>query len=634
MGVGIFGNVIDTLEVYQNYGVTPQPIRVGANMYAVVYNGAGGDGFVKTFGVSDAGAIDDAVIDTLEFETGNCDEPEIIHIAGEVYAIVYTGPDLDGWVKTVTIGSDGEIEDAVIDSFEFEDGVCATPSVVHVLITKYAIAYVEQYTLPNNKRLLRLDATAGLTAGDIGKVVEGQTTGDTGVLASYDTDLNLLWVTPDAAGDKFDNGSEEITVDGVTCGNMTDISRTVCFRGRIKTIDIADDGTITDEVVDTGYYEEIYNGEYPHIIRTGADIFAITYSKGVPSLSGGLGVGAVKTVQIDLSGRIWGTIDSTTFDTTIGWGRIVYAGNGIYAIGYRWRTAYGGAAEDEESKIKIVTLTISPAGAVSTIIDTEEVATISQDVSAVVYLDLSSLFAHKIMIAYPTDAANACKTYDVDAGGLISLIDSLVYDAVGTASYPRLIRIEETDIYMIVYMDSGNDGMATTYGVTIGTAYPSDAFTRVSGLVHRWSPGHYTLEVFLGDVRTLWDAPPVTKKARTVEPEKAEKPGDWSWYDYPDAWTDIPPRPTPPEPKTYVIPTFPGIVITPDVYEYVFGKPSPTPEEARKITIAEGLKRTVRAAFPISLVKKAWEYITPWEEKKGETLIGEIKERVEEWWPW
>lgn len=50
-----------------------------------------------------------------------------------------------------------------------------------------------------------------------------------------------------------------------------------------------------------------------------------------------------------------------------------------------------------------------------------------------------------------------------------------------------------------------DDGNEVGYGadrtfVTLGTAYPSEALTRVSALIHRWSPGdrNYTLEVVLG----------------------------------------------------------------------------------------------------------------------------------------
>ena len=85
------------------------------------------------------------------------------------------------------------------------------------------------YTHPTNPtgvRVLTLDAAAGLTIDDIGKVVLGVTTTDTGKLLAYNTTRKVLWVRCDAADDLFDNASEAITVDGVACGNMTKASDT------------------------------------------------------------------------------------------------------------------------------------------------------------------------------------------------------------------------------------------------------------------------------------------------------------------------------------------------------------------------------------------------------------------------
>jgi hypothetical protein len=52
--------------------------------------------------------------------------------------------------------------------------------------------------------------------------------------------------------------------------------------------------------------------------------------------------------------------------------------------------------------------------------------------------------------------------------------------------------------------------------------FPSDTLTRVSGLVHRYAQGIYSLEVFLGDTRTDWSAfiPEVTPTPTLVPPTK------------------------------------------------------------------------------------------------------------------
>ncbi len=68
-----------------------------------------------------------------------------------------------------------------------------------------------------------------------------------------------------------------------------------------------------------------------------------------------------------------------------------------------------------------------------------------------------------------------------------------------------------------------------TFAVTfLGVIYPSDPITRVMGLVHRCSPGNYTLEIFLGDIRTDWAA---------MRPQISRTP---------DATLPAPPMPVPP----------------------------------------------------------------------------------------
>lgn len=79
-------------------------------------------------------------------------------------------------------------------------------------------------TYADGVRILKLDGTAGLTAADIGTVVSGTTTGDTGKLLAYDTSLNYLWVRTDTLGDAFDNTTETINVDDVLCGDMNGVA--------------------------------------------------------------------------------------------------------------------------------------------------------------------------------------------------------------------------------------------------------------------------------------------------------------------------------------------------------------------------------------------------------------------------
>jgi hypothetical protein len=49
------------------------------------------------------GQITNTVIDTLEFDTSDGFEPDIIHVSGDFYAIAYRGINNDGFLKTVEI---------------------------------------------------------------------------------------------------------------------------------------------------------------------------------------------------------------------------------------------------------------------------------------------------------------------------------------------------------------------------------------------------------------------------------------------------------------------------------------------------------------------------------------------------
>lgn len=54
---------------------------------------------------------------------------------------------------------------------------------------------------------------------------------------------------------------------------------------------------------------------------------------------------------------------------------------------------------------------------------------------------------------------------------------------------------------------------------------PEDPGVRVSGLIHRFSPGNYTLEIMLGGVTTDWIPPPMKMKPQpTVEPKEEPRP--------------------------------------------------------------------------------------------------------------
>ena len=67
----------------------------------------------------------------MEFDAVGGKDPSIISIADDVYAIAYAGDNDYGFVATVTIATDGQITDPVIDTLEFDAVQGKTPIQLH-----------------------------------------------------------------------------------------------------------------------------------------------------------------------------------------------------------------------------------------------------------------------------------------------------------------------------------------------------------------------------------------------------------------------------------------------------------------------------------------------------------------------
>ena len=133
--------MIDTLEFDTSQGREPNIISISGDVYAIAYRGSGDDGFLKTVTIATDGQITDTVIDTLEFDTSQGRQPNIISISGDVYAIAHRGVDDDGFLRTVTIATDGQITGTVIDTLEFDTSQGREPNIIPVAGDVYAIAY-------------------------------------------------------------------------------------------------------------------------------------------------------------------------------------------------------------------------------------------------------------------------------------------------------------------------------------------------------------------------------------------------------------------------------------------------------------------------------------------------------------
>jgi len=293
----ITNSAIDTLEFDTSTCYYPNITYVSGDIYAIAYRGPSNDGFLKTVSIAPNGDIGNSVIDTLEFDTSDCYEPDIIQVAGIYFAIAYRGPSNDGFLKTVTIAANGDIGNSVIDTLEFDTSDCYEPDIIHISSTYFAIAYRG----PGSDGFLKTVTIAA--NGDIGNSV-------------IDT---LEFDTSDGAYPYIINVSGNVYAIVYT-GSGTD--------GFVTTMTISAVGIISDSVI-SKYEFDPSNGQQPQIIHIVGNTFAIAYN-------GPQNDGYLITLPIEPNGTIPGTIiDTFEYDTSNGYfPDIVAISEGIVAIAY------------------------------------------------------------------------------------------------------------------------------------------------------------------------------------------------------------------------------------------------------------------------------------------------------------
>ncbi|MDD5288984.1 MAG: hypothetical protein PHY28_07755 [Dehalococcoidales bacterium] len=361
------------------------------------------------------GEITDTIIDSFEFDPSNTLNPKIIHISGTVYAIAYTGPGNDGWLQTVNIAVNGNINQTALSTYEFDASNGVTPDIIHISGTVYAIAYTGQ--------------------------------GSDGWLVTVNIADNGTITQSDISTYEFDTSNcidpEIIPISG----NIYAIAYTGSGNdGFLKTVTIAANGTITQSTIST-YEFDASNGVNPDIIHISGNVYAIAYQ-------GTSSDGFLITVTIAVNGTITqATIDTLEFDPANGFEPyIIHISGDVYAIVYR------GTGNDGY----MVTVTIATNGQIgNTVIDT-----LIFDSNQGYEPGIINITGNVYAIAY-RDAATSgiAKTYEILTSGQITdtMIDILEFDS-STGYEPSIINIAD-NVYAIAYRGPQNDGFLKTIGI-------------------------------------------------------------------------------------------------------------------------------------------------------------------------
>jgi hypothetical protein len=210
-------------------------------MYAIAYRGNSNKGYIVTVPISSVGVIS-AVKNTFTLDNSACYEPDIIYVTGNYYAIAYRGGSNVGYLKTVPITAAGIIG-TVQSTLTFDSSASYEPTITQVTGTIYAIAYRKASS--GSIKTVSISA-----AGIIGSVISTM---------NFETAISYMPDIIQVASKTF----------AIAYGNSSN-------KGYLKTLSIADDGTIGTTAIDTFNFDASAGYE-PSILHVSGSVFAIAY---------------------------------------------------------------------------------------------------------------------------------------------------------------------------------------------------------------------------------------------------------------------------------------------------------------------------------------------------------------------
>lgn len=350
MAEGDVGAVIDTLEFDAGECEDPVIVQVKDAVYAIAYKGVDDDGFLKTVTINSNGQIDNAVIDSYEFDTGGGKTPSLLKVSDNVFVVAYSDVSTDGKVMTITIADNGQIAEPFIDSYIFDAGIGRRPHIIHVSGSTYVVVYSDIWN----------DGVAKtLQIADNGQITEPFI--DTMEFAPADGKYcKILHVSGNVFAVVYMDSGNDCWIETLTIatnGNITNASidsykfhvgtfydleiihivgttyavvyHDISDDAWITTITVSDAGAIIEPYVDR-YEFEAADGKYPYIVHISGNVFAIAYT-------GGGSDGWIKTVTIADDGQITEPfMSSGEFDDTAGeMPHLIHISGSVYAIAYR-----------------------------------------------------------------------------------------------------------------------------------------------------------------------------------------------------------------------------------------------------------------------------------------------------------
>lgn len=356
MAEGDIGTVIDSFT-FEGVDVERMSfIRVTGDIYAICYVGPATDGFLKTVSIDSAGNIGGSALDTFEFDPVYAADPRIIHIFGTTYAIAFTGTNSDGFCYTVSIDAAGNIGASTLDTYEFDTTEGKTVSIIHIAGNVFAVAYTGNLTV-GYVVTFTIDAAGNIGAANIDKtdflpaVMKEphiiHVSGTTYAICYVDTDYHGEVLTITIADDGQIGASiiDSLEFDAVFCERpfIIHVSGTTFAVGHkgdgsdgwLRTFSIDAVGNISNSLIDSFEFDPGQGLEVT-IVKVSGNVFVVCYT-------GPDSDGYIKTVTIDAAGNIGAAaVDTYEFETVKAEiPRMIYISDQVYAICFRDTNDYG-----------------------------------------------------------------------------------------------------------------------------------------------------------------------------------------------------------------------------------------------------------------------------------------------------
>ena len=298
---GMITGKIDTYEYDSSNCYEPEIKNVSGNVFVTAYRGVSNKGYLETYIIAANGTITHSVISTYIFDSTSCYTPDIIHVSGTVWAIAYhydSGSTHRGYLKTVNIANNGTITQSVISTLTFESSGGYEPSIVQVSGVYYAIAY-RYASGTTNKGYLKT-----VTISATGTIASSK--GPTTFESSGGFEPKIINTSGSIFGILYIDSSNYL---------------------RLKTINIASNGVIGSSIISSAYADPDYDTcSWPDIIKISNTVFACVYTANAnyPDLT---------TINIAANGAISPTvIDIAEYMYLLYTPRIILLYNNIYMI--------------------------------------------------------------------------------------------------------------------------------------------------------------------------------------------------------------------------------------------------------------------------------------------------------------